>query len=85
MTVVERDAICHLRFVKSLAEATGRLNAAGVDAPKLVAQVLLAHALGVPRASVVISPPTTFCSLTRLSRFARSSPAAWKASRWLMW
>ena len=40
-----------------LAEATGKLTTAGVDAPKLVAQVLLAHALGVPRASVLISPP----------------------------
>jgi release factor glutamine methyltransferase len=42
---------------EALAEATGRLTAAGVDAPKLVAQVLLAHALGVPRDSVLISPP----------------------------
>ena len=42
---------------ESLAEATGRLTTAGVDAPKLVAQVLLAHALGVPRDSVLISPP----------------------------
>ena len=42
---------------EALAEATGRLTTAGVDAPKLVAQVLLAHALGVPRDSVLISPP----------------------------
>ena len=42
---------------EAIAEATGKLTTAGVDAPKLVAQVLLAHALGVPRASVLISPP----------------------------
>jgi release factor glutamine methyltransferase len=42
---------------EALAEATGRLTTAGVDAPKLVAQVLLAHALGVPRDTVLISPP----------------------------
>jgi len=42
---------------EALAEATGKLTTVGVDAPKLVAQVLLAHALGVPRASVLISPP----------------------------
>ena len=42
---------------EALAEATGRLTTAGVDAPKLVAQVLLAHALGVPRDNVLISPP----------------------------
>jgi len=42
---------------ETLAEATGRLTTAGVDAPKLVAQVLLAHALGVSRDSVLISPP----------------------------
>lgn len=42
----------------ALADAVGKLSAAGVDAPKLVAQVLMAHTLGVPRATVVISPPT---------------------------
>jgi release factor glutamine methyltransferase len=50
------------RLVSSLgdaiADATARLTTAGVDAPKRVAQVLLAHALGAPRASVVMSPPT---------------------------
>jgi len=40
-----------------LAEATAKLDAAGVDAPKLVTQVLMAHALGLPRASVVATPP----------------------------
>jgi release factor glutamine methyltransferase len=50
------------RLVSSLgdaiADATAKLSAAGVDAPKLVAQVLMAHALGVLRANVVMSPPT---------------------------
>ncbi len=40
-----------------LAEATAKLDAAGVDAPKLVTQVLMAHALGLPRASVVATLP----------------------------
>jgi release factor glutamine methyltransferase len=42
---------------ETLADATAKLGAAGVDAPKLVAQVLMAHALGLSRASVVITPP----------------------------
>jgi release factor glutamine methyltransferase len=41
-----------------MADAAAQLGAAGVDAPKLVAQVLMAHTLGVPRASVVASSPT---------------------------
>jgi len=41
----------------AIADATAKLSAAGVDAPKLVAQVLMAHTLGVPRANVVMSPP----------------------------
>jgi release factor glutamine methyltransferase len=41
---------------ETLADATAKLSAAGVDAPKLVAQVLMAHALGLPRASVVVTP-----------------------------
>jgi len=42
---------------ETLTEATARLSAAGVDAPRIVAQVLLAHVLGVPRASVISTPP----------------------------
>lgn len=41
----------------AIADAAAKLSAAGVDAPKLVAQVLMAHTLGVPRASVVVSSP----------------------------
>jgi release factor glutamine methyltransferase len=41
---------------ETLAEATARLSAAGVDAPRIVAQVLLAHVLGVPRAAVLATP-----------------------------
>jgi len=40
-----------------LAEATAKLSTAHVDAPKLTAQVLLAHTLSVPRANILISPP----------------------------
>jgi release factor glutamine methyltransferase len=42
---------------EALAEATAKLDAAGVDAPKLATQVLMAHALGLPRSSVVATPP----------------------------
>jgi release factor glutamine methyltransferase len=41
----------------AIADATAKLSDARVDAPKLVAQVLMAHALGVPRANVVMSSP----------------------------
>lgn len=37
----------------AIAEAAVRLNAAGVDSPKLAAQVLLAHTLGVPRSQLL--------------------------------
>ena len=43
---------------EAIADAAAKLSAAGVDAPKLVAQVLMAYTLGVPRANVVMSPPT---------------------------
>lgn len=42
---------------EALAEAMAKLDAAGVDAPKLVAQVLMAHTLNLPRANVVATPP----------------------------
>jgi release factor glutamine methyltransferase len=41
----------------AMTEATAKLSAAGVDSPKLVAQVLLAHTLGVPRANVMAYSP----------------------------
>jgi len=40
-----------------MADATARLRTAGVDSPKLVAQVLLAHTLGVPRANIMAYSP----------------------------
>ena len=40
-------------IAEAMADATARLVAAGVDSPKLVAQVLLAHTLGVPRANLM--------------------------------
>ncbi len=52
-----------------MADAAAKLSAAGVDAPKLVAQVLMAHTLGVPRASVVASSPTRLLPPYQLSAF----------------
>ena len=53
----------------AMADATTQLSAAGVDAPKLVAQVLMAHTLGVSRASVVASSPTRLLQPYQLSAF----------------
>jgi release factor glutamine methyltransferase len=53
----------------AIADATAKLSAAGVDAPKLVAQVLMAHTLGVPRASVVTSSPTRLLQPYQFSAF----------------
>jgi release factor glutamine methyltransferase len=53
----------------AVADATTRLSAAGVDAPKLVAQVLMAHTLGVLRASVVASSSTRPLQPHQLSAF----------------
>ncbi len=52
-----------------IAEATSALSAAKVDAPKLVAQVLMAHALGVPRASVIVTPPSQALQAYQLTAF----------------
>ena len=52
-----------------MAEATATLSTAGVDAPKLVAQVLMAHALGLPRASVVVTPPSQALQSYQLTAF----------------
>jgi len=41
----------------AVAEAAVRLNAAGVDSPKLAAQVLLAHTLGVTRSQLMALSP----------------------------
>jgi release factor glutamine methyltransferase len=41
----------------AMADAAAKLSAAGVDSPKLVAQVLLAHTLGVPRAHIMAFSP----------------------------
>jgi release factor glutamine methyltransferase len=54
---------------EALAEATAKLSTAKVDAPKLVAQVLLAHALGLPRASVVVTPPQQPLQTYQLTSF----------------
>ena len=40
-----------------MADATAKLRTAGVNSPKLVAQVLLAHTLGVPRANIMAYSP----------------------------
>jgi release factor glutamine methyltransferase len=42
---------------EAMADATARLKTAGVDSPKLVAQMLLAHTLGVPRANIMAYSP----------------------------
>jgi release factor glutamine methyltransferase len=42
---------------EAMADATAKLRTAGVDSPKLVAQVLLAHTLGVPRANIMAYSP----------------------------
>ncbi len=52
-----RDAQADNTIGGAMAEATTRLSAAGVDAPKLVAEVLMAHALGVPRTKILAFPP----------------------------
>ena len=40
-----------------LAEATGALSDAGVASPRVDAELMLAHALGVPRGRLIIAPP----------------------------
>lgn len=63
--------------------ATDHLRAAGVDAPRLDAQILLATALGVRRFDLVIDPPTTMPSAARTRFFelvrarARHEPVAY--------
>jgi len=52
-----------------IAEATATLSAAKVDSPKLAAQVLMAHALGLPRASVVVTPPSQALQPYQLTAF----------------
>jgi release factor glutamine methyltransferase len=68
----------------ALADATAKLIAAKIDAPKLVAQMLLAHALGVPRANIFAYPQkqplqphqlTTFRGL--LNRCISGEPVAY--------
>src|SRR5512136_443618 len=52
-----------------IAQATATLSAAQVDSPKLAAQVLLAHALGWPRASVVAAPSSQDLQSYQLAAF----------------
>ncbi len=54
---------------QAMAEATAALSKAGVDAPKLVAQVLMAHALGLPRANIVVTPPSQTLQVYQLTAF----------------
>lgn len=70
----------------SLAEATARLAAAGVDTPRLDAEVLLAHALGVERTALYardFDPPAEFETL--VARRVKREPVAyltgWKGFR----
>jgi len=53
----------------ALADAIAKLSEAKVDAPKLVAQVLMAHALGLPRASIVSTPSQQLLQPYQLTAF----------------
>jgi release factor glutamine methyltransferase len=53
----------------ALADATAKLTTAKIDAPKLVAQMLLAHALGVPRANIFAYPQKQALQSHQLTTF----------------
>jgi release factor glutamine methyltransferase len=66
----------------TLAEAVARLRAAGVETPRLDAEVLLAHALGTDRTHVVAhrpEPPPSFSGL--IERRAAREPVAYITER----
>ena len=77
----------------AVAEAAARLKAAGCDTPRLDAELLAAHALGVERADVVVGPelelsPAALEALAeRVERRARREPVAYilgrRAFRWI--
>jgi release factor glutamine methyltransferase len=53
----------------AVADAAAGLNAAGVDSPRLVAQVLLAHTLDVPRANIMAFSPRHLLQSHQLSTY----------------
>lgn len=53
----------------AVAEAAAGLDAAGVDSPRLVAQVLMAHTLGAPRASIMAYSPQHLLQPDQLSAY----------------
>jgi release factor glutamine methyltransferase len=51
----------------TLTEATARLAAAGLATPRVDAELLLAHVLGIPRARLLLAPPPTPADAARFA------------------